>query len=74
MNTFPCNDPILVKATIENHVDETILIDNESSVDILYRYTFRKMDLKIDSLAPSLTQLYSFIKDFVMFSASFYFH
>lgn len=52
----------LVKSTIGNHVVGGILIDNGSSLDILYRHTFGK----IDSLEPSYTQLYGFIWDSIM--------
>ena len=39
---FSHNDPIVIKATIGNHVVGKIIIDNGSSVDILYGDTFEK--------------------------------
>lgn len=43
---FLHNDPIVIKAIIENHVIGRILVDNGSSVDILYGETYEKKKLK----------------------------
>ena len=42
-----------------------ILMDNGSSVDILYYQTFWRMGLKINDLKPSPNLVYGFIGDFV---------
>lgn len=48
---------------IANHRTKRILIDNGSSVDILYLSTFEHMGIGKDKLRPTTTPLVGFIKD-----------
>lgn len=42
---FPQNDALIIEAIIGNHTVHRILVDNGSSVDILYHGAFTKMRL-----------------------------
>ena len=42
-----------------------ILVDNESSIDILYYQAFQKMGLKNSDLRPSPNLIYDFTEDSV---------
>ena len=43
-----------------------ILVDNKSSVDILYYQDFQKMGLKVGDLKPSPNLVYGFTGDSIM--------
>ena len=48
---------------VANNNVHQILVDNESSIDILYYQAFQKMGLKNSNLRPSPNSIYSFIGD-----------
>ena len=43
-----------------------ILVDNGSSMDILYYQAFQKMELKVSDLKPSPNLVYRFIEESIM--------
>ena len=62
----PHDDPIVVSLTIVNNDVKWILIDNGSSVDILYLSALKKMDLGVQHLKPTTVELYGFTGDRVL--------
>ena len=62
----PHCDALVVKAMMANNSVYKILVDNGSSVDILYYQVFKSMGLKDSDLRPSPSQIYGFIGDFVI--------
>lgn len=66
---FPRNDPLVVVVVvvvqIVNMKVHKTLIDNESSVDILYLNALRMMGLDVKNLHSTTTSLYGFIGDSV---------
>ena len=56
----------MVKAIVANNNVYRILVDNGSSVDILYYQAFKRMGLKDSNLRPSLSPVYGFTGDFVI--------
>ena len=47
---MPHDDALVVTVTVANHAIHRILVDNESSADILYRLAFQKMGIDRDRI------------------------
>ena len=62
----PHCDALVIKAMIAKNNVHRMLIDNESSVDILYFQAFERMELKVNDLKPSLNLVYGFTGDSVI--------
>ena len=62
----PHCDALVVKAMIANNNVHRILVDNGSSVDILYFQAFERMELKVSDLKPSPNLVYGFTGDSVI--------
>ena len=56
----PHCDALVVKAMMANNNMYRILVDNGSSVDILYYQAFQRMGLKDSDLRPSPNPIYRF--------------
>ena len=56
----PHYDALVIKAMVANNNVHRILVDNGSSVDILYFQAFEKMGLKVSNLKPSPNLVYDF--------------
>ncbi|KAL0391230.1 UNVERIFIED_CONTAM: hypothetical protein Scaly_0480100 [Sesamum calycinum] len=54
------NDPMVIKMDITNFVVHKVLVDNGSSIDILFMDVLRKMEIGIASLPLVSTQLIGF--------------
>ncbi|MCQ7582465.1 retropepsin-like domain-containing protein, partial [Salmonella enterica] len=63
---FPQSDALVIEAVICNHTVHRILIDNGSSVDILYADCLDKMGISRRELAAVSQPLYGFTGDSVM--------
>ena len=59
----PHCDALVIKAMITNNYIHRILVDNGSSVDILYFQAFKRMGLMVSDLKPSPNPVYSFTGD-----------
>ena len=59
----PHCDALVVKAMMANNNVYKILVDNGSSVDILYYQAFQRMGLKDSDLRPSPNPIYRFTRD-----------
>lgn len=59
----PHDDALVVTLVIANHRTRRVLIDNDSSIDILYLFTFEQMGIRRDKLWPTATPLVGFIGD-----------
>ena len=57
----PHYNVLVVKAMITNNNIHRILVNNESSVDIIYFQAFERMGLKVSDLKPSPNPVYGFI-------------
>ena len=57
---------LVIKATISNNNVQRILVDNGSSMDILYFQAFERMGLKVSDLKPSPNPVYGFTGDLVV--------
>ena len=62
----PHCDALVVKAMMANNNVYRILVDNRSSIDILYHQAFKKMGLKDSDLRPSPNLIYGFTGDSVI--------
>ena len=62
----PHCDAVVIKAMIANNNVHRILVDNGSSMDILYHQAFERMGLKVTDLKPSPNPIYNFIGDSVV--------
>ena len=62
----PHCDTLVIKAMIANNNVHRILVDNGSSVDILYFQGFERMRLKVSDLKPSPNPVYGFTGDSVV--------
>ena len=60
-----CN-ALVIKVMIANNNVHRMLVDNRSSVDILYYQVFQRMGLKVSNLKPSPNPIYGFTGDFVI--------
>ena len=61
----PHYDALVIKAMIANNNVHRILVNNKSSVDILYFQAFERIGLKVSDLKPSPNQVYGFAGDLV---------
>ena len=62
----PHYDALVIKEMIANNNMHKILVDNRSSVDILYLQAFKRMGLKVSDLKPSPNLVYSFTGDSIV--------
>ena len=62
----PYYDTFVIKAMIANNNVHRMLVDNESSVDILYYQAFERMGLKVNDLKSSPNPIYGFTGDSVI--------
>lgn len=60
LSCYPHTDAMVIKALISGWLIGKILVDNRSSVDIIFSSTFDKMKLDRKLLQPSYTPLYGF--------------
>ncbi|XP_024029455.1 uncharacterized protein LOC112093974 [Morus notabilis] len=63
---FPHNDALVVEAVIGNHTVCRILVDNGSSIDLLYSDCLEKMGIPKEQLERTSRPLYGFIGDSVI--------
>ena len=62
----PHCDALVIKAMIANNNVHRILVDNGSSVDILYFQAFERIGLKVSHLKPLTNLVYDFTGDSVV--------
>ena len=62
----PYCDALVIKAIIANKNVHRVLVDNGSSMDILYYQAFERIGLKVSNLKPSPNLIYEFIGDSVI--------
>ena len=62
----PHCDALVIKAMMTNNNVHRILVDNGSSVDILYYQAFQRMGLRDSDLRPSPNPIYDFTRDSVV--------
>ena len=62
----PHCDALVVKAMIANNNVHHMLVDNGSTVDILYYHAIKRIGLKVSDLKPSPNPIYGFTGDFVI--------
>ena len=60
---FPHHDPLVISAMIGNHLVHRCLIDDGSSVDILYLDVLEKMKISPQNLRAAASPLHGFIGD-----------
>ncbi|XP_062086281.1 uncharacterized protein LOC133792395 [Humulus lupulus] len=58
--TYPHNDPMVIEAQIAILNVLRVLVDNDSSINILYKSCLDKMNLSVRDLAPCSTTIYGF--------------
>lgn len=63
---FPHNDTLVLEVIIENHTVCRILVDNGSSVDILYFNCLEKIGIPKEQLEKTSRPLYRFTGDSVI--------
>ena len=56
----PHNDPLVIRAVVANKIVHRVLVDNGSSVDIIFASAFDKMDIGREKLDPVNTHLRGF--------------
>ena len=59
----PHDDPLVIRAVVANKTVHRVLIDNESSVDIIFASAFDKMDIGREKLEPISTHLRGFSRE-----------
>ena len=59
----PYYDALVINTMVTNNNVHRILVDNGSSVDILYYQAFQKMALMVNNFKPSPNLVYGFIGD-----------
>ena len=67
---FPHHDPLVISAMIGNHLVHRCLIDDDSSVDILYLDVLEKMRISPQSLRAAASPLHGFIGDSIFLEGS----
>lgn len=60
---FPHNEPLVVTVQIANRRVRRVLIDNGSSVNVLYKATLEKIGLTVRDLRACTTTLYGFSRE-----------
>ena len=63
---LPHSDPLVILTIITKHLIERTLVDNGSSVNLIYWNCFQKMNLSPNRLKPVTTPLYSFTGEAVL--------
>ena len=63
---FPHDEPLIIKLRMEDCVVSRVLVDGESSVDILFLETFEKIGLDRNRIRPSMQPLVAFNNEKVM--------
>ena len=56
----PHDDPLVIRAVVANKTVHRVLVDNESSADIIFASAFDKMGIKREKLEPVSTHLRGF--------------
>ena len=56
----PHDDPLVIRAVVANKTIHRVLIDNESSTDIIFSSAFDKMGIGREKLEPANTHLQGF--------------
>ncbi|GAV63605.1 hypothetical protein CFOL_v3_07123, partial [Cephalotus follicularis] len=62
---LPHDDPVVVILLVEIFTMKRILIDSESSTDILYKHAFDRLKIPTDHLRPVKTPLVGFAGEMV---------
>ena len=62
----PHDDPLVVRAVVANKTVHRVLIDNESSTDIIFALAFDKMGIRREKLEPVSTHLRGFSREKVL--------
>ena len=62
----PHNDPLVIRAVVANKTIHRVLVDNGSSVDIIFASAFDKMDIGKERLEPVNTHLRGFAGEKVL--------
>ncbi|PON33288.1 hypothetical protein PanWU01x14_354070, partial [Parasponia andersonii] len=63
---YPHNDTLVIKINCGSTQLWRVLVDNGSTVDILYYNAFKKMGLSESDLKPAVTPLYGFTGNSIM--------
>ena len=62
----PHDDPLVIKAVVANKTIHQVLVDNGSSVDIIFTSAFNKMGIGRNKLEPTRTHLRGFFEEKVL--------
>ena len=62
----PYCDALVIKAIVATNDVRRILVDNGSSVEILYFHAYERMRLKVSDLKPSANLVYGFTGDSII--------
>ena len=62
----PHDDPLVIRAVVANKTVHRVLVDNSSSVDIIFTSTFDKMGIGRERLEPVSTHLRGFSREKVL--------
>ncbi|GAV85112.1 hypothetical protein CFOL_v3_28551, partial [Cephalotus follicularis] len=62
---LPHDDPVVVTLMVELFTTKRILIDSDSSADILYKHAFDQLKIPVDQLKPVKTPLVGFAGEMV---------
>ena len=57
------DDPMVITVNLENYVVKKVLIDQGSSVDIIYWATYQKLQLPTTSMVPYDELIYGFSRE-----------
>ena len=58
---FPHHDPLVIESQISNKMVARILVDNGSSVNILFKSAFEKIGMTTKNLSPCTSTIYGFL-------------
>ena len=62
----PHDDPLVIRAIMANKIVHRVLVDNESSADIIFASAFDKMGIRREKLEPVSTHLRGFSEEKVL--------
>ena len=62
----PHDDPLVIRAVVANKTIHQVLVDNGSSVDIIFTTAFNKMGIRREKLEPVSTHLQGFFGEKVL--------